>query len=299
MALKKLLYLLLIVTALTGCQQDIAVTPQLQKVVPVNLLLDKDGTQLLRFGTSFKDSIAILDSNKLQYTSEEKFLKIRFKNVSFNNIPVHSVVLSYTTSNLLYKISIYGNRSSWDESLKSINTLNNQITRLYGKPDENHKFVKRDINSLEVRKKGGEHKSCSWINKQLFILTKIEMDYERGYDVVDPLDGYEVWVSITMREGFKDFEKNLKVDISNAGNTLTKKGQRIKSKHSGWDNDTCNAVGDGSVNVGMSKEQVRASWGRPESINTTTTVQGSREQWVYGIKNYVYFDGNTCTTIQN
>jgi hypothetical protein len=45
------------------------------------------------------------------------------------------------------------------------------------------------------------------------------------------------------------------------------------------------------VSVGMTKDEVlMSSWGRPQHINTTTTSRGSREQWVYGIGNYLYFD---------
>lgn len=54
------------------------------------------------------------------------------------------------------------------------------------------------------------------------------------------------------------------------------------------------------VNIGMSKEDVLASsWGKPERINTTTTANTTREQWVYGGRNYLYFEGNKLVTIQN
>lgn len=53
------------------------------------------------------------------------------------------------------------------------------------------------------------------------------------------------------------------------------------------------------VRIGMSKQQVlESSWGRPEKINTTTNVYGTREQWVYG-GGYLYFVGDTLTAIQN
>jgi len=53
------------------------------------------------------------------------------------------------------------------------------------------------------------------------------------------------------------------------------------------------------ASIGMTKEDVLASsWGRPEKINTTTTIRGSREQWVYG-GGYLYFDENILTAIQN
>ena len=54
------------------------------------------------------------------------------------------------------------------------------------------------------------------------------------------------------------------------------------------------------VHIGMSKEDVLASsWGRPEKVNTTTNVYGTREQWVYGGRNYLYFENGVLTSIQN
>ena len=53
------------------------------------------------------------------------------------------------------------------------------------------------------------------------------------------------------------------------------------------------------VNVGMTREQVKASsWGKPQSVNTTTSAYGNREQWVYG-RSYLYFENGVLTTIQN
>lgn len=54
------------------------------------------------------------------------------------------------------------------------------------------------------------------------------------------------------------------------------------------------------VHIGMSREDVRASnWGKPQSINTTTTLHSTREQWVYGGGGYLYFVDGVLTTIQN
>lgn len=54
------------------------------------------------------------------------------------------------------------------------------------------------------------------------------------------------------------------------------------------------------VTVGMTKEEVLgSSWGRPQKVNTTTNAYGTREQWVYGNGNYLYFEGDRLVTIQN
>lgn len=56
----------------------------------------------------------------------------------------------------------------------------------------------------------------------------------------------------------------------------------------------------GGVDIGMTKIQVLSScWGKPKSINATTTARGTREQWVYG-GSYLYFDETGhLTTIQH
>jgi outer membrane protein assembly factor BamE (lipoprotein component of BamABCDE complex) len=69
-----------------------------------------------------------------------------------------------------------------------------------------------------------------------------------------------------------------------------------------------NEIRSGQVSIGMTKEQVRASWGYPDDINKTITEYSYQEQWVYnelrnGIslpERYVYFDrSGTVTTIQD
>jgi hypothetical protein len=59
----------------------------------------------------------------------------------------------------------------------------------------------------------------------------------------------------------------------------------------------------------MTPQQVRdetnweTKWGRPQSINRTTTSTGVNEQWVYGgydyENNYLYFTNGVLTTIQS
>ena len=55
------------------------------------------------------------------------------------------------------------------------------------------------------------------------------------------------------------------------------------------------------VRIGDSTDHVtkNTSWGRPDSVNRTTTSAGTREQWVYGSRNYLYFTNGVLTAIQN
>ena len=55
------------------------------------------------------------------------------------------------------------------------------------------------------------------------------------------------------------------------------------------------------VRIGMTSDQVlkESNWGKPRSVNKTTTSTGTREQWVYGYPNYLYFTNGILTSIQN
>ena len=54
------------------------------------------------------------------------------------------------------------------------------------------------------------------------------------------------------------------------------------------------------VKIGMTKKQVLegTSWGEPASINETITSIGTREQWVYGVGQYLYFTNGRLTSVQ-
>ena len=54
------------------------------------------------------------------------------------------------------------------------------------------------------------------------------------------------------------------------------------------------------VLIGMTKSEVlQSSWGKPRKINRTITENTVHEQWVYSGSNYLYFDNEYLTSIQN
>jgi regulatory protein YycI of two-component signal transduction system YycFG len=82
---------------------------------------------------------------------------------------------------------------------------------------------------------------------------------------------------------------------------ITEKGLKIKEKHPGWSNDICNIVAEKKISIGMTEEQVIASWGKPYKINTTTDSWGKHSQWVMRDSinsDYVYFENGILTSIQ-
>lgn len=65
-----------------------------------------------------------------------------------------------------------------------------------------------------------------------------------------------------------------------------------------WSSEVWTAIEENKVFIGMTAEQARMSWGKPEEINKTTTDNVKHEQWVYS-GSYLYFDNGMLTTIQN
>lgn len=57
-------------------------------------------------------------------------------------------------------------------------------------------------------------------------------------------------------------------------------------------------VAEMKLEIGMTKQMCRDSWGEPQEINRTTTQYGSHEQWVY-YTTYIYFDNGKITAIQD
>lgn len=60
------------------------------------------------------------------------------------------------------------------------------------------------------------------------------------------------------------------------------------------------------LDIGMTTEMVRLSWGNPRKINPTITKYGRSAQWIYGVYSayldtqptYLYFKNGKLTTIQ-
>lgn len=55
----------------------------------------------------------------------------------------------------------------------------------------------------------------------------------------------------------------------------------------------------GKIRLGMTREEVRASWGDPGDINRAAGVGYVHEQWVYSDSTYLYFDDGILTSWQD
>jgi hypothetical protein len=65
-----------------------------------------------------------------------------------------------------------------------------------------------------------------------------------------------------------------------------------------WSQEIWSIINDRKIKIGMSKEQVKLSWGRPTKINEDIYQGSVREQWVYESQ-YLYFENDKLTAMQN
>lgn len=70
---------------------------------------------------------------------------------------------------------------------------------------------------------------------------------------------------------------------------------RLKFK---WSDATWELINNGKVKPGMSKEQVKLSWGSPKKINEDIHQGLLYEQWIYD-NQYLYFDNEILKAIQS
>jgi hypothetical protein len=70
----------------------------------------------------------------------------------------------------------------------------------------------------------------------------------------------------------------------------------VKAKR--WSDRITVAVLARKVLLGMSREQVETSWGKPQRIHRDVGSWGIKEQWIYG-GTYLYFDNDLLTSYQD
>jgi len=79
---------------------------------------------------------------------------------------------------------------------------------------------------------------------------------------------------------------------------LKSRARQIWKQHPDWPRGACKAISEKKVQIGMTTEQVRIAWGRPDSINTTVMSNSRHEQWVWSLRQFAYFEDGVLTPIQ-
>ena len=73
----------------------------------------------------------------------------------------------------------------------------------------------------------------------------------------------------------------------------------LRLKHPDWSGEIWDLISKGQVRIGMTDEQVRASWGSPDDVNRDVGIWGIHEQWVYPRGKYLYFENGIMTSFQD
>jgi hypothetical protein len=82
------------------------------------------------------------------------------------------------------------------------------------------------------------------------------------------------------------------------GEIFKPEARKLCTAHSDWDLEVCQVIADREVQIGMTAEQVRLSWGKPERVNKTILKEYEEEQWVYGLSQYLYFRDGLLESMQ-
>jgi len=75
------------------------------------------------------------------------------------------------------------------------------------------------------------------------------------------------------------------------------RAQRLAKAHPDWNAPGVALVACHHTAIGMTEEMLQSSRGEPYAINTTKTVDGTHQQWVYG-DDYFYIDNGVVTALQ-
>jgi outer membrane protein assembly factor BamE (lipoprotein component of BamABCDE complex) len=303
--MKTMISLLLCLLLLSACSQEtvtatktVTVPDSVKKTIPSikpssdkDMMLNSTGIDLIKFGASLEDVKKILNVKQIktdQISDDGNTLLFASEVLNVDGIPVPRLFLRFNPKNLLSSIEFTSNADTWKTTETNAVKWSDKITELLGKPTKSSNISAELFNDVV---KSTEHKSWKKNNISVKSNTNIHSAYGAKLE-------YDVAFLI---EHTKFVNKSKNTGIYVTPDSLTKAGKRIKAKHSDWDDDSCNSVGIGRIRVGMTKEQVRAAWGRPYAVNTTTTGYGTREQWVMQEigSSYVYFEDGICTAIQN
>ncbi len=108
---------------------------------------------------------------------------------------------------------------------------------------------------------------------------------ELSYEVYDAREGEDV--NLFSKQGLADYKESEK----QYEESLEKKKQEGKSSQKSIEKPT--------PQIGMTASEVEASsWSKPVRKNITEYPWGKREQWVYSIYRYIYFENGRVTSIQ-
>jgi hypothetical protein len=184
-----------------------------------------------------------------------------------NGVEWYEIVLSKRV------VSEKGKKYGWSPEERSFWIKNKLLAWVYpGDPAKISTVKPLKLNAEEIQFTG---KKVSPSQKTTFY----EVMYEANAEITEKIRGW-----INEKSGIRRSNKT-KEEIRNVLQELSK---------TTWPSNIQTDILGGYIRVGFNPEQVVLSWGRPDHINTTKTLVGVHEQWVYGENpfpnSYVYFE---------
>jgi hypothetical protein len=184
-----------------------------------------------------------------------------------NGVEWYQIVLSERV------ISEKGKKYGWSPEERSFWVKNKLLAWVYpGDPAKISTVKPLKLNAEEIQFTG---KKVSTPQKTTFY----EVMYEANVEITEKILGW-----IDEKSGIRRSNKT-KQEMRNLLQELSK---------TTWPLNIQTDILGGYIRVGFNPEQVVLSWGRPDHINTTKTLVGVHEQWVYGENpfpnSYVYFE---------
>jgi hypothetical protein len=184
-----------------------------------------------------------------------------------NGVEWHQIVLSERV------LTEKGKKSGWSPEERSFWVKNKLLAWVYpGDPAKVQNVKPLKLNVEEIQFTGKK-----FITAQKTTLH--EVVYELNSEITEKILG---WID---EKGGLRRSKKTKEEMRNLLQELSK---------TSWPLQIQNDILGGYIRMGFNPEQVVLSWGRPDHINTTKTLVGVHEQWVYGENpfpnSYVYFE---------
>ncbi len=141
-----------------------------------------------------------------------------------------------------------------------------------------------------------EIRNKNWvIKKRNDSISTLQKTINDSIEIIKQKQEYKRQIAVSVKQKKHEIKSDKKYKLD----TENKKSKRKESIINKYGLVNGEAILNHKVKIGWSKSMCISSWGKPRTINRTTTLYGIHEQYVYSMKKYLYFENNILTTIQD
>lgn len=187
------------------------------------------------------------------------------------------------------ELTIYANANKqMAGNYDSTDGTNQILTTLSGIPDNYQGDLNKDITKLRQKVQG--HHNDLVNQKEQADEAKKEQVIAQVTPLINNVQFLDAMNILDQAYPNYNGELDGEIDISNY--LVAEQWQKFENQHK--------QIYNPAPTVGMTADEVKQDWGEPDKINTTTTLNGTSEQWIYNNTNtYVYLDNGVVTAVQN